>query len=548
MAAPPVGTIDGGYVFKGGDPSNAQNWVPSSISDGGTVLGMNVPGFVARPVEGIGRGMMNVVRHAGNLIGAVSDDDLARAAQLDAPLMSTTGGKIGNFIGETLPLAAAGGGLTAGMGAMGGVGARIAGNAVLNGALQGAGQGYLMGDPGNKLVSAAVGGVAGGAIPAAMGAGKKLAQGLSRTPAAQTLLDAGVDLTPGMMDPKGSANLAETVAEKIPFVGPATVGGARDNAVQSWRQAMAQQAAAPGAQIAPGATNEMVDQAIQSYKPLYDQAKGFPILPTIMQDGAPNVPLSSALKSAVNSSGVSDEARSSSTRIINNLASRIPKAADGTVDSSEYIAFRSALRDEAAKQGADTLGKDRFRILNAAQKKITDLLNSQLPPDAQAALNTADTNIRNAYVLKDALLKHDLGNFTPHQVLAANADRLSGTQIMQGGDAQRKLAQAALEVFTPPVPLTGARNAGLLALTGAAIAAPKVTLPIAGGYLGLLGSRTGRAFAAGQTAPQQYAQQLAALIASHANPAALEAASQLIQRGGTQAGIGLVNPALPAIR
>ena len=51
--------------------------------------------------EGIGQGMTNVARRAGNLVGPTSDADLASAKESDAALLATGAGKMGAFIGET---------------------------------------------------------------------------------------------------------------------------------------------------------------------------------------------------------------------------------------------------------------------------------------------------------------------------------------------------------------------------------------------------------------------------------------------------------------
>jgi len=48
---------------------------------------------------GIGRGMASAARGVGNLVGLVSDADIAEAKRLDAALLNTTAGKVGNVVG-----------------------------------------------------------------------------------------------------------------------------------------------------------------------------------------------------------------------------------------------------------------------------------------------------------------------------------------------------------------------------------------------------------------------------------------------------------------
>ena len=60
-----------------------------------------------RFAAGMGRGMYQAARGLGQLVGAVSDEDVADAAALDAPLMETPGGKFGNVVGTAATLAPA---------------------------------------------------------------------------------------------------------------------------------------------------------------------------------------------------------------------------------------------------------------------------------------------------------------------------------------------------------------------------------------------------------------------------------------------------------
>lgn len=55
-------------------------------------------------LAGVGRGMTNLARGGGQLVGAVSQADIQDANKLDAPLMATTPGKVGSAIGTIAPL------------------------------------------------------------------------------------------------------------------------------------------------------------------------------------------------------------------------------------------------------------------------------------------------------------------------------------------------------------------------------------------------------------------------------------------------------------
>jgi hypothetical protein len=56
-------------------------------------------GTVERLAAATGRGMVSAARGVGNLLGLVSDADMAEAKRLDAALLNTTAGKVGNVIG-----------------------------------------------------------------------------------------------------------------------------------------------------------------------------------------------------------------------------------------------------------------------------------------------------------------------------------------------------------------------------------------------------------------------------------------------------------------
>lgn len=103
----------------------------------------------AKAVAGYSRGVRNVGRHAANLVGLMSDEAMADANRLDAPLMRHGSAQLGSAIGEavvTAPVMAGGAGL-AGRTALG---ARMIANPIARGAIEGLAQGALMADPGQK--------------------------------------------------------------------------------------------------------------------------------------------------------------------------------------------------------------------------------------------------------------------------------------------------------------------------------------------------------------------------------------------------------------
>lgn len=181
-----------------------EDWSPTSGQSG-------FDNFIA----GVGQGASNIGRNLGNMVGLVSDEDLAEAKQLDEALLDTTAGSVGSFAGEMAalaPLGAAGaipkaaGAASKAVPALGRAGqaltntlarvpgagqtAAMAGRAASSApgqvaarfapaAGQGAAAGAITGDPGDRLQSAAEGAALGSALSGTVGAlGSRLGRGV----------------------------------------------------------------------------------------------------------------------------------------------------------------------------------------------------------------------------------------------------------------------------------------------------------------------------------------------------------------------------------
>lgn len=452
---------------------------------------------------GIGQGMYNVARHVGNFVGLVSDEDLAEARALDAPLLDTTAGKIGSFIGETATLPVPMMGATGGLMRAGGLAARAVGGAIRRGAVEGAAQGAIMADPGERLAGAIYGGAFGTLLPAAGRAVGTVARGLPRTAEAERLLAEGVELTPGQLNPRGIMAHIEESAESVPFIGPA-IRGAREQARTQFQQAVVRKGAAPGAEIPAGDVHEMLDAAYRSFEPLYNEAKGFPVVPAVMRTQGGNVPLTQLFRQAAGSKGVraTDETRRSVGRWLSNLLTQF----DGTSDG--LIAMRSQIRAEARRARLSSSAEERAAadLLDNAERAVTQVLESQLPREALQALRLADSKYGTYKVIEDAVAaaKDAPGGFTSHQLSTAIRSATDKSAYARGaGGPLRELATAGREVFDVRSPPTGQRLLTVGLPLGAIAAKPVVGIPVTAGMLGLTATRTGRRLAAGTTAPQR---------------------------------------------
>lgn len=506
------------------DPSAGR--LPLQIGPWNT--GLQMPQALSRGLAGTGQGMMTILRHAGNLMGGVdgtSNADLKRDARLDAPLLNTTAGKVGNFVGETAALAPVGGGAEFGLGKLGAMGLRAAASPIMSGMAQGAAQGFLSADPGRRLAGTLTGGMTGGVLPG-VGAGiGKLARGISRTAAAQTLLDEGVSLTPGQMNPRGVLNRMEQAAEALPVVGD-LAQNSRENAMRQYTRAMVERSMAPGAKLPPDIHdfNDMVDEAGKSFDTAYDKGKGFPVGPKLMTSTGTDVPLATSFKglAARARPGLTAADQQKAVQHVQDLLAQTVKDAkqSGGMQSDHLIAFRSQLRELA--RGEDTTtnaGRAMSGLYKDAAQKVTDALESQLPGHAAQALRDADAQYGKFAVIRDAAkATRDAPNGpTPFQVSTAIAKNTPPNLYARGGGANRDLSKAARDVFQSNVPRTGFTGVGRLLLPmagaaglgGLAVADPEHAKTGLGGLAGLaaLGalaySPAGRAAFAGNTGVQR---------------------------------------------
>lgn len=508
-------------------------------------LGVHTPQAIDRTLAGAGQGMTNVVRHVGNLLGGIggtTDADLARDKATDAPLLNTTAGKVGNFLGTTAitaPLM-----LGAGEGALqaGGLLGRLAGTTLGKGAIEGAAQGFATADPGQRLQGTLTGGVLGGALPGIGKVGGKFVRGFARSPEAQELLDRGVDLTPGLLNPTGQRNASEEAAQSLPFIG-AAIARARGGALKGFQRTAIGEGAAPGAQISGNDANDMLASAYNSFSPLYDQAKGFKIVakggsPVIMKTAGADVPLDKAFQQAVTDKGVM--ATVPERRMVKDFLTNEATRFNGTSDS--LLDMRSNIRAQIRQLKLD--GKTpQADLLKNAEGGITQVLESQLPKDAQTALQTADSKYGTYKILEDAVAR---SKDRPTGMTATNLSEAvknatpQGVYARGGGGPLRDLARAGKEVFDVRSPPTGARVETMLPAAAAAYAHPLVAAPLALARLGLTVTRPGRMLAAGQ-APLQKA--LASRLAS-----AQLAAPALLPTLGRYARAGLGSYALPMLQ
>jgi len=201
---------------RAGSASAAEK--PSDPADSGGTLqfgpfdtGIKTSPAIERGLAGAGKAMADLGRGAGQLVGSVSRSDVEESRKLDAPLMNTTGGKVGNFAGNVAMLAPT---------------ALIPGaNTVTGAGVIGAGAGLLQpsASTGETLANVGLGaaGGAGGQFAMnklgrlAQSAGSELTQGQQAASAAGKSV--GMRLTPGKASGSAALQKLEAAAESNPM-------------------------------------------------------------------------------------------------------------------------------------------------------------------------------------------------------------------------------------------------------------------------------------------------------------------------------------------
>lgn len=433
----------------------------------------------------------------------------------------------------------------------------VAANPLALGAVQGGLQGALTANPGQRLQQGALGAVTGAALPMVGGALGKLATGLSRTPAAQSLLDQGVTLPPGLLNPSGAGNTAEQALTHIPLIG-SKVAGARNAVPAQITDLMTQDAVAPGQRLPKGLNiNDAVSGLKNGYDAAYTSAVGgYPAAAKIMRTTGSDIPLTNAFNSVISTArpGLTPGAR---TQLGNTLQAQLQEVINAARQSGQGLQatdlqqFRSTLRTLAREAPEGTTQSAVRGFWQDAQDKVTQALESQLPPKSAALLRATDAQYGKFATVSD--LANSVKDRTPtmNDWSSAIARNTPDPVYAAGGGWNRGLIQSAAQVVKPTVAHTGALGAGAIAPAMAGLEAalhpswvlshPLASVGTGAGIGGLWSAYTqpGMRALAGQTAPQKAVMGL--LNSLH--PTVKAGLKQLLQSSGTQ---GLLSNTAPS--
>ena len=449
----------------------------------GTIGGEVNP--LVRALMGYGAGVERSLASIGELAGVISPEKYREIQERGE--MATRGpiGGTGEFLGEAAMATLAGGPV--------GRVARAAGP-VVRGAIEGGVTSYATADPEKRKTEGAYGAVAAGALPAAGKVTRGMTRGADVSKAARRLTKEGVELTPGQAAPNNTWAMIEESMMRIPIVGP-RVAAARERGWQQTQALIGKESAPPG--YAPPNRADVRDtynDLKAAYNEAYDQFKGYPLQPALVRVQGGNVPLSQAM--AVSRQAAADpKSRKYVQSFIDNELGRVKGR---QLDSADLLKIRSKIRAKMRDLSGNQNFPDAEALLKSAEQRATEVLESQLPPDAMRALRAVDAKYGNFKVLENAISrsKDRPDAFTPAQFSMAVKESVpSKGQYAAGGGRMRDIARESVDVFSPRTPMTGAQQPSQLVGYMAA-------LPAAAMYGTGRGRQLGKALA-GQTEIQR---------------------------------------------
>jgi hypothetical protein len=264
--------------------------------------------------------------------------------------------------------------------------------------------------------------------------------------------------------------MVEESMMRIPLIGP-KVAAARERGWQQTQALIGKEAAPPG--YTPPAKTDVRDtynDLKDAYNTAYDQFKGYPLQPVLMRVQGGNVPLSQAM--AISRQAAADpKSRRYVQSFIDNELGRIKGR---QLTSGDLLTIRSNIRTKLRDMSGNQNFPDAESLLQNAEKKATEVLESQLPPDAMKALREVDAKYGNFKVLEDAIVrsKDRPDAFTPAQFsMAVKESTGSKGQYASGGGRMRDIAAESVDVFSPRTPVTGAQQPSQLVGYAAAVPA-----------------------------------------------------------------------------
>jgi hypothetical protein len=419
----------------------AQPPVADDPADGMTLnvagfdTGLELPKPIARGLAGAGKAFMD----AGRGLGIVDSADQDTKA-IEAGLMKTTAGKVGDFVGNAALLAPTM--LIPGVNT-------VRGAALVNGIASGA---ITEGDLATRAKAAAIGALGGAGGQAAM-------NGLARVvrpktaPEVQQLLDEGISLTPGQIL-GGTARRTEDALTSVPIIGDA-IKAAQRRGIEDFNEVALARAVDPiGGQV-QGIGRDAVASAKQQLGQAYDN-----LLPNMQADALePQFVQQLAGLRSMAQSLPAKEASQFDAIIARELDQRL--APNGVLSGDNLKAAQAGLRDQGQGFATATDGYQRQlgQALKQAEQELRELVMRSNPSNATelAAINKGYANFKRIQRAASGVGAQE-GVFTPAQLQSAvkAMDRSKDkAQFAQGDALLQDLSEAGKSRLSQTVPDSG---------------------------------------------------------------------------------------------
>lgn len=390
-------------------------------------------------LAGAGMGMTNIARGAGQMLGVVSDEDVAASRERDAPLARSGAGMAGNIVGS----------VAAGLPAMLVPGANTYTGAALTGAALGALQPTTEDE--SRLSNAAIGAAGGVAGRAVTGAASRILNPQT-SEAARELLREGVTPTPGQVL-GGYPRRLEEAAKSVPFVGQG-IRQAERRAIEDFNKAALDRVLAPIGGKAGSIGYEGIEEASRAVSGAYDDALA--TLGRVDVDSSFTNRLS-ALKTMVRSLPSSIQKQFNNI-VQDQVESKITPAGSMTPEqlktaTSELYKLGAGYKGQANSFDQQQLGDALLQL----RSNLYDLAG-RVSPEANKAIKNADKAFAQLVRVQNAATRADGGVFSPAQLsAAAKVTDKSARKVAtsQGRALMQDFAQNAKSVLGNNLPDSG---------------------------------------------------------------------------------------------
>lgn len=413
--------------------------------------GMKVGTNASNVLSGMGKALVDIKRGIQQVGGANNQQEIDESRRLDAPLMKTTAGVVGNVAGN--------------MGALAGTSLIPGANTVVGGGVVGSLLGSLspVATGESRLDSTVMGGVGGAA-------GSAIAKGLSRvispktSPDVKKLIGEGVDLTPGQIG-GGMWKAVEDKLTSVPLLGDAIRSGQR-RSVEQFNRAAYNRALSPIGQKATGAVGrEGVENVSDALSDAYNK-----LLPKV--------------------SFTADQPFAQELSAVRQMAQNLPEAQAkrfekiletellGKMTPAGKMSGKTLkeVEGQLGTQARGYMGDPSFdnRQLSDALKEVQAIVRRTLErsnPNQAAELKAINTGFANYdRIRRAASSQGNEGVFTPKQMSAAvrSQDKSVGKGTYAKGNAMMQdLTDAGRSVIGDTYPNSG--TAGRLLMAGSAL-------------------------------------------------------------------------------